>query len=319
MKTRVTLKCVLGLSVMVLLAASCCAFAATGVAGVDNGIAMVMDADAIGLANGASLTTWADQSGLGNSMYSLDSYGWGRVDGVPTYCAPQYITGQSEINGHAAVRLLTGSDAGGQYNNQMFTNAGAIAGTTMTAFVVFKDRAYTGTNPSTYPDYGEAGIVAFGDLTWGGKSVAVTEYGGYGMYTTADTYQDFTWQSVLSRGDFIPYQQYGIMTIEFNGADSFAKLNGDVKATGNATGREWAGNMLLGGRPANNSGRFAALDVASIVVYNRALSSAEENTVGAYLEGKYALNTSYVATPEPSSMLALGSGALGLLLRRKRR
>lgn len=284
-----------GLCLLILLGVSTGAFAAVGPAGVNNGIAMVVDADTIGLANGTLFNTWNDTSGLGNNLVSFDTYGWGRVNGLPFYCAPQYVTNQ--INGHAVVRLHRGGDANGTINNVMFTTTATdspmLTGTAMTTFVVFKDYQTAWTDPSTWPDYGESGIVAWGDLAWGGKSVAVNEYGGYGMFSTADTFQDFSWQSVLTRGDFIPYQQYGIMTIEFNGANSFAKLNGDVKATGDATGREWARNFMIGGRPGNVSGRFAELDVAAIVIYNRALTPAEENGVGAYLESKYGLNTSY--------------------------
>lgn len=261
-----------------------------GVAGVNSGIAMVMDADTIGLTNGALFSNWADQSGHGHDM---TSYQWSS-----TYNYPTYLTGQ--INGHSAVRLKTESDYQTYtYNNVMFTSTGTdspmLTGDVMTAFVVFKERAYVGTDPSTWPDYGDNGIVAFGDLAWGGYSVVVNEYGGYGLNGTADTYQDFYWTGVLSRGAFVPYLQYGIMTLQFNGANSFAKLNGDVEATGDATGRAWAGNFMIGGRPGNLSGRFSELDIASIVIYNRALSSSEENAVGSYLANKYAITTSYEA------------------------
>jgi len=56
-------------------------------------------------------------------------------------------------------------------------------------------------------------------------------------------------------------------------------------------------------------------EMAEVLVYNRALSSTEQNTVGYYLENKYDLDTVYV--PEPTTISLMSMGLIALLKGRK--
>jgi hypothetical protein len=53
--------------------------------------------------------------------------------------------------------------------------------------------------------------------------------------------------------------------------------------------------------------------IAEMMIFDRALDSAEINQVGYYLEQKYGLDTAFVAVPEPTSWILLGLGGLCLV------
>ena len=57
-------------------------------------------------------------------------------------------------------------------------------------------------------------------------------------------------------------------------------------------------------------------NVAELIIYDRDLTESEMNQVGLYLAGKYGLDTGFV--PEPTSIVLLGIGALGLMGFRRR-
>jgi hypothetical protein len=308
-KMKTSTKYALGLSVMVLLSSVCGAFAATGVAGVDNGIAMVMDADTIAANNGDYINNWSDSSGLGNNLYTYNyTNGWAN-------CSPMVMTNQSDINGHAAVKILTpSSSTDASYADELFTTNGtALTGGALTAFLVFKD--YQTYWAPDYPSYGDAAILTCG---LGNTAPAVIKNRAANPGTASNSTWN-TWQVLMSDGNYIPRDSYGVMTVQYNGANSFAKLNGIVAATGDTSAATLAGNLALGQAPNCTDGRLGGLQIAELVVYNRALTLAEENAVGSTLASKYALTTTYTSVPEPSSLLGLGFAGLGLLLRRRRR
>jgi len=81
----------------------------------------------------------------------------------------------------------------------------------------------------------------------------------------------------------------------------------------------WAMNDVdpLGIGGANFAGRDYIGDIAEMIVYDRALTPAELNSVGYYLEDKYDLDTAYI--PEPTAFCLAALGLLGLLACGRRR
>jgi len=65
------------------------------------------------------------------------------------------------------------------------------------------------------------------------------------------------------------------------------------------------------GRP-NNSWGNGYMDVAEVIVYNRVLSSDEENAVGYYLATKYGVTTAYVAPPAPKQIASFSFPSYGV-------
>ena len=53
-------------------------------------------------------------------------------------------------------------------------------------------------------------------------------------------------------------------------------------------------------------------DIAELLVFDNALSTADRNAVGVYLADKYGITTAYVV-PEPGALALLSSGLIGLL------
>ena len=85
------------------------------------------------------------------------------------------------------------------------------------------------------------------------------------------------------------------------GSGRFFK-NGDEKsqtgATNPTTAKDLVDGELLIGQGRGNNGSFSDRflgDIAEIIVYDRALTAAERNRVGYYLEQKYGLTTAYTA------------------------
>ena len=68
----------------------------------------------------------------------------------------------------------------------------------------------------------------------------------------------------------------------------------------------------MGGSRAGTSGDFADVDIAEVIIFDRALTAGERNEVGFALEQRYGLDTAFV--PEPASGVLAGLGLLGLAL-----
>ena len=76
----------------------------------------------------------------------------------------------------------------------------------------------------------------------------------------------------------------------------------------------------LGADDCCSAGRGIVGGIAEVIIYNAALTADEINDIGAYLEDKYSLNTTYAfVVPEPSTLSLLGLGALGLAIKARRR
>lgn len=86
-----------------------------------------------------------------------------------------------------------------------------------------------------------------------------------------------------------PTTSAAVYSAVFNGAASRTLLNGTQIATGDAgTQSAGAGTFDVGGRPAS-ANRFAQIDVSEILVYSKALSTAELSTVHSYVQTRYGI------------------------------
>jgi hypothetical protein len=123
--------------------------------------------------------------------------------------------------------------------------------------------------------------------------------------------------------------QFHIFATVFNGSNSELWMDGNlISSTLNpGTQSAWAG-LTIGARHTDVIGKgfFANMDMAELMAIRGNLSSTDFGTIGSYLEFKYGLDTAFanvdftaIPAPEPSSMMLLGLGCVGLMARRRRR
>lgn len=67
-----------------------------------------------------------------------------------------------------------------------------------------------------------------------------------------------------------------------------------------------------------NTTRYLDADISEIILYNRVLTEEERNDVGTYIQTKYGI-TIEGAVPEPATLSLVALGAVGMVVRRKRK
>jgi hypothetical protein len=116
------------------------------------------------------------------------------------------------------------------------------------------------------------------------------------------------------RGEYSPFALWHSEFASANIKNGTTKLMGDVvNGTNTAVG---AGYRLVSVVTDGNveasrisddrglgRGRSWAGDIAEIIIYNRALTTTEENQVGYYLKQKYDLGTTYTEPPRTGTVL----------------
>ncbi len=251
------------------------------------GLNLWVDAGTLSLSDGALVGTWADQSPSGNDLTAFGSSNaqyW-----------PEYRT--SVVNGLPVVRFGEGTNP----RQRLTIPTGTIPGPDATVFLVLQN-----TTPTSGALVADLGGPTYLDWTsgWG----TVTKSGAAVNYMN---------------GPVLPNADFGLNTILLDQASSFIKLNGalDLHATndGRADGDPaftFGGTAMVGGDTGYDQNKTIRADIAEIVIYNRALTSGEEEQVGFYLADKYGLSTSYIPEPATAGLLVLG--ALGFALRRRR-
>ena len=86
-------------------------------------------------------------------------------------------------------------------------------------------------------------------------------------------------------------------------------LNGTTETlVGGGVGTETSSGYTVSGSGLTWNGK-----IAEVLVYDRVLDPTELNTVGYYLQDKYGVSASYIATPEPGTLVLLATGLIALL------
>ncbi|MHB9035422.1 MAG: PEP-CTERM sorting domain-containing protein [Armatimonadota bacterium] len=253
------------------------------------------------------MEVWADSSGTGNDLYSFAG-GIGTAAGVGGY---RYV---DFTNGYNYSKLQTGSA----------TSFGYATGMNSTEFDVFVVmRNYTGgdigtLSPDPINSNDEKASLGLRSQNWvaiwGGSAYTGIGSGHQGgaIYTNEATNR----VSQVLPGNSSIYE--GVFGTQATDVDTVMDGVSSTVALKDAPDW-WPG--VVNGQPfgAVNRGIMIGYNYASlkanlyeVLVYNRKLTVAERNATGVYLEQKYGLDTAYAAVPEPGSLLALGSGLMGL-------
>jgi len=97
---------------------------------------------------------------------------------------------------------------------------------------------------------------------------------------------------------------YDVFTAVVNGSSTVTSVNGGSDLTGTQNGGTSGSPFRIGARNSSPSAsNFFNADLAEMIIYNRALTGAEENAVGFYLEQKYGLDTAYFS----GTLITLGA------------
>jgi glucose/arabinose dehydrogenase len=221
---------------------------------ITSGLVVQLEADLnVSLQSGTTVAGWLDQSGLGNDLVA---------SGTPQWVATGTPTGQ------AAIRLNGAGDKLERLNATDPLGGLPAANGNRTMFVVAK---YDGASAWGGAAYGTGGanqafglvVTPSGPLTlqgWGGGNDLVSTTAGIGAGWLIQA-------AVLASGTATLYKddsQIAQWTHTYN-----------TVLTRLVIGEEIAG---LG---------FVDMDVAAVLIYNRALSATERASVGAYLRSKY--------------------------------
>jgi len=247
---------------------------------ITNGLYIELVADNLGLANGASVDTWADTQGNATLVKGNND--------------PLFVAANADFNGHATVNF--------NYNSQLVdtTLGGTIPSTeNLTLFMVAKYNTVHNSNEWLYRSQtaGASRLRVFHSTSNYGYQMR-TQVGSGGAVTpgnnTVNT--DLRLYTISSGSDVVNFD--------------IISAAGTLSATGgNGTGIA-LGEIVLGSAGAENN--YADANIAEVLVYDHALTATEIDQVNAYLVAKYAI-------PEPATLgLVLLMGG-GLFYARRRR
>jgi hypothetical protein len=258
----------------------------------------VVDLNGQAAADGAIVSTWADQAG--GRLY-------GRAD---SWAQPIYVA--DAINGRPAIRFDGG--AARLYSQNL---GGGIETSSITVLAVV-----TGHDATSAPNEEQ---VIFADGGWWGYALerATFETGALTLYsgwTSGDG------PSVSAPGS-LPLAGYGSVIVSGRkqfGVSAAVGIDGHTLAT--SSSGAVLGPYAPGWQPYSTVGYVADYSgystydglIAEILVYQGELSEADYQAAGAYLADKYALTTAFaVPEPQPWALLLAGGAALAGLARRR--
>ncbi|HTB81291.1 MAG TPA: choice-of-anchor tandem repeat GloVer-containing protein [Opitutaceae bacterium] len=231
------------------------------------GLRLYLRADAGVTASGGFVSTWADQSGLGNNATQGNSSS-----------QPSLVTGQ--INGLPAVHFNQSQ----QNSLNLLTNpmSGASGGE---AFAVLRRSNTTNI----------VGLWAFGTYANGGSRYP--EYTG----EINDDFATNTWYSTGPAPDNSVLQNFHIYDVGGDSTTWFQNFNGypHFQQSGNTVG--FRSNPAIG----DGDGCQFDGDIAAIVVYNHVLTPAQRDSVMQYLDQKY--NPPTIVVPAQPTLTAFAA------------
>jgi len=229
-----------------------------------SGLKLWLEADAGVTLNGSTVSQWADQSGSGTNASQGTS-------------ASQPILVANALNGKPAVRF-DGS------NDYMTFNLPINGLTGMTVFLVSSNRA----NQTAGSSQAEYAAIFWNETTsWGTVYLSPFQSQVAWRFGTTQVYnrQIYTRPSSVGSGYTRTTMKHdgpaGTDTLYVNGVQ-VQSATGKLSAL---TGHQDTGNL---GRGYNNNTYFNG-DIVEVLVYNRALSDSERQSVEQYLDGKYNL------------------------------
>lgn len=221
------------------------------------GPTLFLDADSISGSDGDSIATWADESGNSRN-FTQSTAGY----------KPLLKKTTNGINGHNVLRF-DGSDDFLQpaANRNTFIAVGAH-----TIWLVYKIFAITtdGTN------------------AWSNEAAIAdeSEYFGYYFRSSVGAIAYIDDGSVRSASKAISTSVAIITKWRHTGGNQYMSINGGSEATsaaGNVGGTD--SQLILGS--GNEDGEEAQIDIAELIIFNSALSAANQSVVDRYLRLKY--------------------------------
>jgi len=204
-----------------------------------------------------AVSVWIDLSGNNNDISQASAS-----------LKPVYT--ESAINGLPALRL----DGAGDFLEGNLI----VTGDKITAFMVAKRSVLVNqtTALNTYNSgvSGDIGLNSF-IMAWEGAA-------GTGL----NTFRNGTKSSHTHPGNNIPY----IFTTRFDGTNNIAFLNGTAAAAVASAGNFNINTLLVGARrTVNVPNIFYNGNIGEIIVYDRALSTSEKETIESYLSAKWGI------------------------------
>jgi hypothetical protein len=252
------------LSKLLTLAFAVMAMMASAQVPVTSGLLLDLNADSLNLINGATVSTWADTSGNGNVATNSS--------GTPTFVA-------NGPGGHAYVGIKGSLSADGYSytgnNSDYFNLQNTISGVQTIAMVVRRTSnnyygnqgtngdqgicMFGGTNTGSYVSAPWAGDHDYGTALCGFNADPAVKYGK--VYINGGSGNDAPYTGVLDQFQVLYFtiqQGWGVtLTMDQIATDS-----------------QWNTNVF-------------GMDIAKMLVYNRALTSGEQASVTSYLTAKY--------------------------------
>lgn len=227
---------------------------------------------------GGMVSSWADQSGAGNTVTQSQAGTTYRPSCVPNV-----------LNGRPVVRFAGGG--------QVLQSLGRVlsAGTNFTTFGTF---SFSSLPASTY------------QYVWWNGDDSIP--GGYGCFVATTPRAKCSWGSsdkaITYQSDIVPGTWYK-MASRYSVPTHQAWMNGTSLGTTTKFGSSFTGGVFSVGNFGPNLTKGLYGDVAEILVYNRALSDAEVANVNNYLASRWNPPTP-VAIDRLKDAKALGDGVL---------